>query len=393
MIRPISPGATPSNDLSEATEAVPVPRAAQAEPLATEIAAASADPLAKLNALFGAPPPMQSFQADKNGTGGGTQTKHRSRAPAKADPLAGAALPGQKGVVVQRSLGDAGGYETKNHALAWARAAGSERAMVVFGKDKRWHAVETNVLAHDASGGTGPIKAALQVGKVDPAQYDRLKAAAMKDNDVAKWRTFAAYALGLPESEIEVLRKGETPSTTKVNINLSPDFDAEGRTAGFDPKKPVWVQLGPAAFDRPANAAATLAHEEVHADHHRLTARHYATYEHSAHGKDSFRMWAAKHLDTRQADIVAGYEDGALAATELEAHVEAARVAFSSGDLTQARTDLLKVANRPVLPLPQTQSVSIDTLKALRDSLPTGARAVFNEVAQKATGGSVMKGL
>jgi hypothetical protein len=178
-----------------------------------------------------------------------------------------------------------------------------------------------------------------------------------------------------------------------VNINLSPDFNAEGKTAGFDPKRPAWVQLGPLAFDRPANACATLAHEEVHAEHRRKTGELYDRYQHSAHGKDTFRQWAAKHLDVRLADIVAGYEDGTSAATELEAHVEAARVSFASGDLAQARTDLHKVATLPNMPLLQTQLPSIEALKKLRDSLPTDARKVFNDVAKTAKSGTVLKGL
>lgn len=369
----------------------PAPSATNVGPeyVAVVVDAAPTDPQAKFDALFGAAA-AQHFYADANGAGGG-QTKATRK---NADPLAGADVPGQKGVVVQRSLGEARGYETKNHALAWARAAGSERAMVVLGKDKRWHAVETNVVAKDGAGGTGAIKSAIQVGKVDQATYDRLKGEALKNNDPGKWKTFAAYALGLPESEIEVIGKGDTASSTKVNINLSPDFNAEGRTAGFDPKQPPWVQLGPAAFDRPANAAATLAHEEVHADHRRLTGELYKKYEASPHGSDSFRKWAANNIkDVRLVDIVAGYADGTTAATELEAHVEAARVAFASGDLKQAETDLRKVATLPALPMLKTQLASIDVLKKLRDNLPEDARNVFKAVAEKAKASSVMHGL
>jgi len=390
MIRPISPGGVPSNDVTETTEFAQTSNAGQLDHSGNGVAERSADALAKFGTLFGAPPQVQSFYADANGASGSNQTK----APPKADPLVGTELPGQKGVVVQRSFGDAAGYATKNHALTWARAAGSERAMVVFGKDKRWHAVETNVVGKNANGGTGAIKTAIAVGKVDQAKYDSLKAEAMKNNDPAKWKTFAAYALGLDESEIEVVRKGDTPSSTKVNINLSPDFNAEGKTAGFDPKQPAWVQLGPAAFDRPANAVATLAHEEVHAEHRRMTGELYAKYEHSQHGKETFRQWAATHSkDWRLIDIVAGYEDGTSAATELEAHVEAARVAFSSGDLVQARTDLNKVRTLPNMPIRQTQDISIEVLKKMRDGLSTDARAVFDDVAKHAKSGTVLKGL
>jgi len=179
-----------------------------------------------------------------------------------------------------------------------------------------------------------------------------------------------------------------------VNINLSPDFDAEGRTANFDPKQPPWVQLGPAAFYRPANAAATLAHEEVHASHRRQALRLYNQYQDSKHGSDTFRQWVAKNVkDVKKADIAAGYADGTVGATELMAHLEAVKVAFLSGDLAQAKTDLQKVATLSTMPLRQTVEAAEAELKKLRDSLPANARAVFDEVAKKARGGNVLHGL
>jgi hypothetical protein len=385
MIRSVAPAAvTPTCVADDAVVQAPTARL-------PDVAAAAWNgsgeaPRSRLGDLFGPPPGMHRFYADKDGAGSG--------ATAKTDPLVGAAIPGQKGVVVQRTFGDPSGYDTKNHAIAWARAAGSERAMVVLGQDKRWHAVETNATAKDASGGNGAVATAIQVGKVDPAQYDRLKAAALKANDPAAWKTFAAYALGIPESEVNVMRQGDAPSSTQVNINLSPDFDPEGRTANFEPHKAPSIELGPKAFNRPANAVSTLAHEEVHADHVRLTQPYYARYEAAPHGHQSFREWAAKNIkDTRTADIVAGEWDRTFGATELEAHVEAAKVSFASGDLDQARTDLQKVSNRPVLPLLKTQLVSIEALKKMRDGLPADARAVFDEVAKKAKSPSVLHGL
>lgn len=342
---------------------------------------------ARFDDLFGAPPLLQ-VKGDATGAGA-----HKATPKSAADPLAGATLPGQNGVVVQRSIGDPRGYDSKYQAIAWARAIQSDRAMVVLGKDHRWHAVETNTVAHDAAGGKGPVQSATQIGKVDPARYEQLRKDAMQGNDRAQWRTFAAYALGVPESEINVIGKGETPSSTQININLSPDFKAEGRTANFDPKTPTWIQLGPAAFDRPANAAATLAHEAVHARHRDYTLERYAQYESTPHGRQSFREWVANQAKGKggdaywKAEIAAGYQDGHPAATELEAHVEAARVAFASGDLTQAKTDLTKVATLPVLPKITTPNA--DLLRALRDSLAGDARAVFDTVATKASALSI----
>lgn len=126
--------------------------------------------------------------------------------------------------------------------------------------------------------------------------------------------------------------------------------------------------------------------------HYRQTGKYYEQYKQSD-SKDTFRMWAAKNVkDVKKADIIAGFEDGALAATELFAHLEAAKVAFASGDLTQARTDLAKIRTLPVLPLTQTQIAATEELIKLRDSLPADARKVFDEEVTKARAG-MLKGL
>jgi hypothetical protein len=309
--------------------------------------------------------------------------------------LVGASIPGVKGAFVQRTLGDTMGYESKHHAIAVARAAGLDNAMVVQDKAGKWHAVETNIAATGAGGKAGNIKDALHIGKLDQAKFDDLKAkvnAATGSDRIAAWEEFASYALGVPKGDIKVIGKGDAPVAGKVNINLSPDFDPEGRVPGFNPNKPDLVELGPKAFDRPANAVATLAHEEIHTSHYRQTSEYYDHYKKSG-SHDSFRMWAAKNVkDVKKADIIAGFEDGALAATELFAHIEAAKVAFASGDLTQARTDLAKVRTLSVLPLTQTQMAATEELKKLRDSLPADARKVFNEEVAKASKG-MLKGL
>lgn len=400
MIRPLSGGAMAPTDFALPAHAADDTAAPRAE---TTGALASGDPLAKLVDLLGSAP-MQTLYAGNGGPRGGTAVK-------KTDPLVGTELPGQKGVVIERSFGDPKGYDTRNHALAWARAMGSDKAMVVQDKDHRWHAVETSQVGKSVPGSKGDVLSALQVGKVDPAVYEDLRKKAMEKNDPEKWKDFASYALGVPRDEIHVVSGNMEPSRTKVNINLTRDFNAEGKTAGFDPARPPWVQLGPSAFDRPANACATLAHEEVHADHHRMTKPLYEKYqqykESHPRSKESFREWTMNEagkvaraeksdpmkvfLAYRRAEIVAGMQDGTFGATELEAHVEAAKLAFASGDLAQARTDLNKVRTLPVMPSRQTQEVSIAVLKDLKDGLGGKALDVFNEMARTAPANSVLR--
>ncbi len=400
MIRPLSGGAMAPTDFAAPAHAVDDTAAPRAD--ATGVVATD-DPLAKLMELLGSAP-MQTLYAGNGGQRGGTAVK-------KTDPLVGTELPGQKGVVIQRSFGDPKGYDTRDHALAWARAMGSDNAMVVQDKNKRWHAVETSQVGKSVPGSKGDVISALQVGKVDPAVYEDLRKKAMEKNDPEKWKDFAAYALGVPRDEIHVVTGNMEPSRTKVNINLTRDFNAEGRTSGFDPAKPPWVQLGPSAFDRPANACATLAHEEVHADHHRMTKPLYEKYQQykDSHpkSKESFREWAVNEASKvaraeksdpmkvfqayRRAEIVAGMQDGTFGATELEAHVDAAKLAFASGDLVQARTDLNKVRTLPVMPSAQTQEVSIAVLKDLKAGLSGKALEVFNEVARTAPPNTVLR--
>lgn len=70
--RPIGPGGLPSNEVAETTEPGQAAETAQPDPWVA--AHADADPVAKFNALFGAPQVL-SFYGDKNGaSGGGTKT-------------------------------------------------------------------------------------------------------------------------------------------------------------------------------------------------------------------------------------------------------------------------------------------------------------------------------
>ena len=73
-----SSAALPSNEPIETTEGALASNAAQPDHAAAGAGAASADPLAKFNALFGAPPQVQGFRADKNGTGGRTPPTHHT---------------------------------------------------------------------------------------------------------------------------------------------------------------------------------------------------------------------------------------------------------------------------------------------------------------------------
>lgn len=115
--------------------------------------------------------------------------------------LVGTSIPGVKGAFVQRTLGDGMGYESKHHAIAVARAAGLDNAIVVQTSGK-WHAVETNIAAPGAGGKAGNVKDALHIGKLDQAKFDDLKA---KVNDatgsdrIRAWQELASYALGVPK--------------------------------------------------------------------------------------------------------------------------------------------------------------------------------------------------
>ena len=138
MISSVSAAGTTPADLHAPAD--PAPRPAGPQQFAAALPHADSNPLARLAELLGKP--EHTLYGDRGGPKGG--------APTKSASLVGAELPGQKGVTIQRELGDPKGYETKNHALAWARAAGHEHAMVVQGKDQRWHAVVTNKPGHDA---------------------------------------------------------------------------------------------------------------------------------------------------------------------------------------------------------------------------------------------------
>jgi len=94
----------------------------------------------------------------------------------------------------------------------------------------------------------------------------------------------------------------------------------------------------------------------------------FSEYQHKhPHSKDSFRDWAPSPRSRRKTCVRPTSrpvcKTARMLATELEAYVEAAKLAFASGDMVQARTDLTKVATLPVLPLQQTRDLSIEVLE------------------------------
>ena len=97
MIRPVSAGGVPPTDL--AAPAAPTADATASPHTADALMAHTGDPLAKLFELIGAAPHQQRLYGKHDGGAQGTQVR-------QTDPLVGTELPGQKGVVIQRSLGN-----------------------------------------------------------------------------------------------------------------------------------------------------------------------------------------------------------------------------------------------------------------------------------------------
>ncbi|MCC7182685.1 MAG: hypothetical protein IT509_03845 [Rhodocyclaceae bacterium] len=357
----------------------------------------------RADALFGSPPQLQSFYADKNGGGGHAQARSQGRAhaaPSQSSQLKskveGQPVPG--GGKVAGEVGDPKGYETKNHALAWARTIGSDKAMVVKDAGGRWHAVVADKVAKGGTSTSGTVREAVPAGKgIEKGEFDTLRAAARAadarvsdpkhtDADVAArdlaWKTLASKTLGVDIADINIVTSGK-PVEGKVNINLSKGFDAEGRTANYD--QPGWVQLGPAAFDQPANALSTWAHEEVHLAHHDETARLYQQYQGDPKntGPGGFRDWLVRRpgIDPNKAEVIAGYQGGSTAATELAAHLEAVKVSFAAGDYDQARTDLTTLGNLKNLPTERLQMQAQSELVKFRNGLKDArARQVFDDI-------------
>ncbi|HSP07927.1 MAG TPA: LysM domain-containing protein, partial [Acidobacteriota bacterium] len=187
----------------------------------------------------------------------------------------------KKPAIVAREFGSQKGFATKMEALALARGANSDAA-AIFYDGKRWHAVETNVplkqgnTSFSAESRAGNLqfvpKPDIKEWQDARKEVDRLKSQGLTLNDTAlqeAYRNQIAVALGVPATEVNIVRKPEDIKPDGINFNPYLPSLGNAGPAKLDGKPhPLQIGLGQLAMDNPFEVITTAFHEATHVRHH-----------------------------------------------------------------------------------------------------------------------------
>ena len=349
--------------------------------------------------------------------------RHVALTPLKNHPLEGMRLgwginpPGPNvDLLIEGVYGPADGYASRFEAVAIARLLDSSAAMVVQDANGRWHAVKTNFAMDSAPSiamSEHPLRSLEPIGRLDPGAFELLKqdvrAATTAEERIAAYRRLAAATFGVRPEEIAVILQGDARVEGKINVNLSPDFDAAGRlgAAGdpghFVPGLPSATELGPDAFENPHRAFSVLLHEEIHAGHYRAAQERYAEYAKTDKTPTvaEFETWVTARADTEsralkgaeqkiavwdEAMTIGGIAGDRLAATEAHAYLGSFMTTLSGGTpehVEAATAELLTYggalgSSKVAVPNGQTQEALFDQLERFYQSLPESQRGAFD---------------
>lgn len=255
-------------------------------------------------------------------------------------------------VRVRRSVGAPNGYPHRLQAIAVARMAGAEPAVVVRGLDDRWHPFE--VTASFYGGGTSADNSYVReiYGMPSSAGLDeeRRRVAAMvggsdAEGAVRASRALAARILGVDVTEIELIGSSSSRKADKININATlTDVDgthgpASSNDEAFVKGAKTAIEIRRGALDSTGSVAATLFHEVQHDLDYALTQRLADRYEAETRRPftrgPTFTMWLLKHdaktLPRAEGELASDVGDGANGSTEATAGVRTFIAALDAG--------------------------------------------------------------
>jgi hypothetical protein len=325
-------------------------------------------------------------------------------------------------LLIEGVYGPADGYASRFEAVAIARLLDSSAAMVVQDANGRWHAVKTNFAMDSAPSiamSEHPLRSLEPIGRLDPGAFELLKqgvrSATTADEKIAAYQRLAAATFGVRPEEIAVIGQGDARVEGKINVNLSPDFEAAGRlgAAGdpghFVPGLASATELGPDAFESPHRAFSVLLHEEIHAGHYRAAQERYEEYakRDKTPTVAEFQAWVNTQADaesrrTRGAEgkiavwdeamTIGGIAGGRLAATEAHAYLGSFMTTLSGGtpEHVQAATaELLTYgsalgSSKVAVPDGQTQEALFHELERFYQALPESQRGAFDTALETA---------
>lgn len=257
-------------------------------------------------------------------------------------------------VKVVREVGSRAGYEDRLQAIAVARMAGAEPAVVVKGRDARWHALETTA---NAAAGLASAADNIDIRELVPLPSSRGLSGVGKTNEAPK--AYLARALGLEAREVEPTASSSSRDARFININakLVPrGLHGPEKTANepFAPEKKTAIELNRSLFERgdPREASSVLFHEVVHRLDYELTQRWATAYTRET-GRifmpgPLFVKWLFERnprvLPRDDAQTVADVAAGANGSTEARAYVGTFIAAMQAGAYEVAREELVTYA-------------------------------------------------
>jgi hypothetical protein len=312
---------------------------------------------------------------DKDGSSGGTNAPVKKKAAGFAGMTLGKNAANQP-VVVKREVGSPKGYDDRFQATAVARMFKADPAVVVQGKDGKWHALETT-----AGFNSGPVSNAQLVTYGVPSsadipaarqKLDSIRARLAEINnlqsngknsksleeeesklvgELTKARvTFVALVLGVPESDVNLIRNSMGRAAGKVNINADPSAAqsasgrhgaAQGQSADFTADRVTAIEITAGRIDQD-RAAGTLFHEVIHLKDHDLAQKWVKKYEAAGRtfvagqaGREPFMKWmysqAPKHISSADAELVIDVASDNMGTTEARANVRTFTLLLQSG--------------------------------------------------------------
>ena len=255
-------------------------------------------------------------------------------------------------VRVKRSVGAPSGYPHRLQAIAVARMAGAEPAVVVRGLDDRWHPFE--VTANFYGGGTSADNTYVREIYGLPSSVgldeERRRVAAMvggsdAEGAVRASRALAARILGVEVAEIEPIASSSSRKADKINVNATlTEVDgthgpASSNDEAFVKGQKTAIEIRRGALDSTESVAATLFHEVQHELDYELTQRLADRYEAETRRPftrgPTFTTWLlkrdAKTLPRADGELASDIADSTNGSTEATAGVLTFLAAMDAG--------------------------------------------------------------
>jgi hypothetical protein len=252
-------------------------------------------------------------------------------------------------VKVVSEVGSFAGYDDRLQAIAVARMANADPAVVVKGRDNKWHALVTTA---NAFGGLAAADNMNVRGLVALPSVKAIAGAKRTESD----ESYFATVLGLDRKEVQTTYTSKNREARFVNVNSKlpyPGMHGAEKMEGEEFKLGVLtaIELRRSLFDGPdprAAANVVLFHEATHRADYDLAqtwAQKFSNAKGDFKNAETFLPWLFKQgLSKDDAQTVADVVVKAHGSTEARAYVGAFIAAMQTGAYDAAQDELVTYA-------------------------------------------------